>query len=359
MRLLTPSLLASLLVVAPLAFAQNEVATPTPLPSAPDPTAASNQQLLTLPALQQLVSPIALDPDPLLALMLPAAAHIDQIQSVAANPAGADDPSIDPSVQGLAHYPEILNWMAANVPWTQELGNAFVTSPTDVMAAVQSLRQRAQAAGTLVPSNYEQVSVDADGQIEILPAQPSTLYVPAYDPAVVYWTPPPGYVGGFFGWSNPYPVGAWLTFDFDWHSHALWQGDWYGYQRAHGGWNHPIDFAHVNVSAAIGRGHAWQPPARSAMARPSGNVAQNRPESEQYRGRPAAPEQPRAETERPTRTVQAPNGHPAPATRAPLYPVPTQRPAAHPIPTRPSEPRPAQAPRAQERAPEERRPEEK
>jgi hypothetical protein len=310
MRFFTPALLAAIFATGSAAIAQDYYAQPPQQP----------EQLQALPPLEQLLAPIALYPDPLIALMLPAAARPDQLQAVAAYPAGADDPNFDASIQGLAHYPDVLNWMAANLNWTQQLGSAFASAPGEVMNAVQSLRQRARAAGTLAPSNYEQIVVDADGQIEILPAQPETIYIPTYNPAVVYWAPPPGYYGSYFGWSRPYAIGAWLTFDFDWHRRALWYGDWYTYRRAHGGWNRPVDYAHVNLSATLGHGRAWRPPehiAGSTVGRGStrsfgrdGTVAQPAGRAEfrtenNPRPRPVLPQAERSQVQ--THTSTAPN----------------------------------------------------
>ena len=281
MRFYTPTLLLGAMVAAtPAVLAQNYPDAPPPAAQAAD----NSGQLQQLPPMEQLLAPVALYPDPLIALILPAAAFPGQIQAVAANPNGADDPSFDPSVQGLAHYPDIVNWLNANLAWTQQLGGAFASSPGDVMNAIQSLRQRARAAGTLVPNNNEQVVVDADNKIEILPVQAEAVAVPTYDPTIVYWAPPPGYYGSYFTWSEPYPLGAWDTYDFDWHGGALWYGDWYGYRRDHGGWNHPIDGARINFSVAIGRGHEYRAPANH----PGSPIAHGFFSSRNDRDRPAA-----------------------------------------------------------------------
>jgi len=291
MRFYNPTLiLGAMLAAAPAVLAQNAVDAPPP-----PPTGDASGPLQQLPPLDQLLAPIALYPDPLVALILPASAFPNQIQAVAANLNGADDPSYDSSIQGLAHYPQIINWLNANLDWTQQLGGAFASSPSDVMNAIQDLRQRARAAGTLVPSNYEQVVVDAGNQIEILPVQPEAVSIPTYDPSVVYWSPPPGYDGNYFTWSEPYPIGAWVTYDFDWQQHALWYGDWYTYRRDHGGWNRPLDGAQINLSVAIGHGREYRAPANAPRS----------PVSHGFFGHNAAIVQPRAEA----------RGGPSPAYR--------------------------------------------
>jgi hypothetical protein len=388
MRFYNPTLiLGAIVAVTPMVMAQNYVATPPP----PAPAAGNSGQLQQLPPLEQLLAPIALYPDPLIALILPAAAFPNQIQAVAANLNGADDPSFDPSIQGLAHYPDIVNWLNANLDWTQQLGGAFASSPADVMNAIQSLRQRARAAGTLVPSNYEQVVVDAGNQIEILPVQPEAVSIPTYDPSVVYWAPPPGYSGSYFSWSEPYPLGPWVTYDFDWYGHALWYGDWYTYRRSQGGWNHPIDGAQVNFSVAIGRGRPYRAPANApgspvshgffshndhivqpragSRGGPSPAVARGGPAAdsrreEAGRDRPAVqtrPEAPRAEErpaasnenqsrEQPHAEVRSVPNSPAPAHPVPVrpetpHPVPDHNAPAHPVvkaPPHPPAPHPAE-----------------
>jgi hypothetical protein len=242
------------------------------LPPPPDPGAV-------LPPLDQLLAPIALYPDPLISLILPAATFPSQVQDAAGFLQGGGDPSQvgnmgwDSSVQGLAHYSDVLAWMNANFDWTQQLGGAFASQPAAVMDAIQDLRRKAQAAGTLVDTPQQQVIVE-DDTVSILPGQPNVIYVPQYDPAVVYVMQPPGlYPRSYFAWSQPYPAGAWLSFDFDWRTHAVYQGDWYDYRMQHGGWARPINYAQVQINVTAyggapmnhgypnGRGYAaWHPP---------------------------------------------------------------------------------------------------
>ena len=89
------------------------------------------------------------------------------------------------SVRGLAHYPVVVEWMAQNLLWVQALGAAVADQPEDVMTAIQRLRGQALAAGTLGDTPQQQV-VEEDGLIEILPVAPDVIYVPSYDPDVVY-----------------------------------------------------------------------------------------------------------------------------------------------------------------------------
>jgi hypothetical protein len=238
--------------------------------------------MASLPPLDQLLSPIALYPDPLIALILPSATVPADLEAAAQFLNGNGDPGqIDSqpwsdSVKGLAHYPQVLEWMGQNMPWTQQLGSAFAGNPAAVMNAIQDLRARAKAAGTLQSGPQNQVVVDGR-EIEIEPAQADVIYVPGYDPNVVYFGPPPGYdPGSYYYWGNPYPMGIWLSYDFDWRGHGLWRGDWYDYRREHGGWGRPVAFGSVRFSKSIGPQRWGGPP----TAHGSGAVAHDfaRPE---------------------------------------------------------------------------------
>jgi hypothetical protein len=254
----------------PLAPAATADSSPPPVPPPPPAVAATAPSsvattVASLPPLDQLLAPIALYPDPLIALILPSATAPADIQSAAAYLNGGGDPGqVDTQpwsdgVKGLAHYPDVIKWMNDNIAWTQQLGGAFASDPTAVMNAVQDLRARAQTAGTLVSGAQEQV-VTNDGAIEIEPAQPDVIYVPRYDPAVVYFGGGPGYYSdSYFYWGNPYPMGIWMSYDFDWRGHAMWRGDWYDYRRDHGGWGRPVVFGQVRFGGAGGP-QRWEAP---------------------------------------------------------------------------------------------------
>jgi hypothetical protein len=190
--------------------------------------------------LDQLLAPIALYPDPLIAIILPASTDPSDLalaeQYIAANgdPAGIDAQAWDPSVKALAHYPEVVKWMNDNADWTHSLGAAFAMQPSDVMKSVQQLRAQARAAGTLVDTPQQQVDVEGD-DIRIVPGQPDTIYVPEYDPDVVY-DAPDGYAGPFLTFGVGFPVGAWLGFECDWDDFGIWSGPW------HPGWAYRRDW---------------------------------------------------------------------------------------------------------------------
>jgi hypothetical protein len=136
--------------------------------------------------LDQLLAPIALYPDPLLAQILPAASFGDQIYRASSLLDGHVDEGLieiqnwDISVKALAHYPNILTFMAQTPDWTAAVGQAYVAQRRAVERSIQRLREQARAAGYLQSTDEQQVI--ADDVIRIEPAQADTIYVPQYDP---------------------------------------------------------------------------------------------------------------------------------------------------------------------------------
>jgi Protein of unknown function (DUF3300) len=205
--------------------------------------------------LDSLVSPIALYPDPLLAQTLAASTYpveVIQLQQWVKKNPGLKDQALadaiakqpwDPSIQGLAPFPDVVEKLAENIQWTSDLGNAFLAQQADVMAAVQRMRAKAQGTGTLKTSAQQKVETQTveGGQqaIVIQPADPSVVYVPSYDPATVYGAPAypypqvtyPGYVAG-----------AALSFGTGLALGAAWGGGW-GYNC---GWNNGDVNVNVN-----------------------------------------------------------------------------------------------------------------
>ncbi len=179
--------------------------------------------------LDNLLAPIALYPDPLLSQVLVAATFPDQIDEASRFVRGNNDPGYideepwDVSVKAVAHYPTVLFSMADKLDWTTALGQAYVSQSTDVMASVQRLRVEARSAGNLVTTPQQEVRED-DGYVEIWPAQPQYIYVPVYDPALIYYRQPGYYMGLSFG--RGFFIGAWLNNDFDWRSHRVYYHGW-------------------------------------------------------------------------------------------------------------------------------------
>lgn len=198
--------------------------------------------------LQQLVAPIALYPDSVVAQILAAATYPDEVQQadqwMAANGGLTGDALAnavnsqgwDSSVMALCEYPSVLTMMGDNLSWTSELGEAYYNQPDDVMDAVQAMRQQSWNAGIL-RSTAQQTVVNSGGIITIVPANNDVVYVPTYDPWLSYgpaftpwysWVNPPGWsvgVGLHFG--PAFNIGIWARYP--WSNHG-WNTDWHGRQ---------------------------------------------------------------------------------------------------------------------------------
>jgi hypothetical protein len=196
---------------------------------------------LAPPQLDGLVQRIALYPDPLLAQILAASTVWEQIPDAASwadehayihgpDLAGAiqqDNLQFDPSVMSLLPFPQVLDMMARDPGWTQQLGSAVLAQRPDVMDAVQRDRQEAYAYGYLRSSPYDAVIYDGN-YIQIQPVNPAYVYVPYYDPGVVFYRPRPGFVVGIgirFGppivLGEPFRPWGWGGVGFAWGAHTI------------------------------------------------------------------------------------------------------------------------------------------
>jgi hypothetical protein len=182
----------------------------TPSPAQVEPIVGNEDiPLLSGTDLEELVGPIALYPDELLAIVLPASAYPLQIVEAARFlEALEDDPSLQPdaawddSVVALLNYPEIIEHLNEDIDWTWRLGEAVVAQQTDVVAAIESFRDRAYAAGNLKSDPYQNVTRE-NGVIEISPVSDDVIYVPYYEPErVVVYQPRPVY----YYYPRAYPV---------------------------------------------------------------------------------------------------------------------------------------------------------
>lgn len=165
--------------------------------------------------LQQLVAPIALYPDELVAEILAASTYATEVvqadrwlqenSQLQGEQLGAavDRQPWDPSVKALTAFPSVLANLDQNLSWTEALGNAYFSQQQDVLDAVQVMRQRAEAAGSLQTTLQERV-LNEGTTIVIEPAIPDVCYVPIYDPWIVYGAPFEPYPGYFYeGWYGP------------------------------------------------------------------------------------------------------------------------------------------------------------
>ena len=177
----------------PVAFGQAD--------SSPQPANAPQEALLNPDALDSIVAPLALYPDELLAQTLAASTYpleiVEADRWVKKNTAlkgsalvqAAAKQDWEPCIQALVMFPSVLDQMDGNLKWTTALGNAFLAQQEDVMLAVQRLRQKAEAAGTLASNAQQTVEsqqADGTGAIVIQPADPEVVYVPTYDPEAVF-----------------------------------------------------------------------------------------------------------------------------------------------------------------------------
>jgi hypothetical protein len=221
---------------------------------APPPAQAPSDQAPTYAQqtpdqLERLVAPIALYPDSLVAQILAAATFPEQV--VEADRWVQDNPNLkgddlakavdqqpwDPSVKALTAFPTVLGNMDKNISWTSALGDAYYNQQQDVMDAVQFMRKKAEDAGNLKSSPQENVTTDPYGDVDIAPAGPDVVYVPAYDPWLIYgysilpwpgWYEYPGIwfggpylsfgIGFGIGWFGGFGWG-WGHWGWDWHNH--------------------------------------------------------------------------------------------------------------------------------------------
>ncbi len=222
--------------------AQAPAPAPAQAPAAPPYAQQTPEQL------QELVAPIALYPDSLVAQILAASTFPEQVVEadrwVQAHPElkdqalgqAVDQQPWDPSVKALTAFPSVLGNMDKNLSWTSSLGDAYYNQQQDVMDAVQVMRQRAQQAGNL-KTTPQQIVTAQGSTIVVEPADPNVVYVPAYDPWLVYgdplypwpgWYPYPGiwFGGPYLSFGVGFGIGffggfgwGWGHWGFDWHNH--------------------------------------------------------------------------------------------------------------------------------------------
>jgi len=315
--------------------------------------------------LDQMLAPIALYPDPLLSQILMASTYPIEVVEAArwtrANPGLKGDAAVravqnedwDPSVKSLVAFPQILQRMDEQLEWTRSLGDAFLAQEPQVMEEVQVLRQRAHAAGNL--RSDSQIHVEQQGRtIIVQPASPQVVYVPYYDPLVVYgtwwwpayqpvvWAPWPGYVRPYHSavsvglwWGAPVSVSVGFFFgNFDWHQrHVRVVHPTAYYYRP------PVVVVNrtvVNRTVVVERGRWQHDPHHRRQVEYRAPEVKQRYASAQVERRDA-----QREEKRDTRGQERRNAQPQPQTR------PAPQPQAQPQP----QTRPAPQPQAQPAAP--------
>ncbi len=240
-------------------------------------TSASGDQAARIPAdqLDSLVAPIALYPDPLLAQTLAASTYpleLMQLQQWLGRNPGLKDKALadavakqpwDPSIQAMAALPDVVKWLTDDIQWTTDLGNAVLAQQSDVMDAVQRMRQKAQAKGTLKSTPQQTVQtevVESKEAIVIEQADPQVVYVPSYNPTVVYGDPVYPYPSIYYPPVGYYAAGAAISFGVGLAIGAAWRGGW-GWNA---GWGHnDIDINrnntfNRNANINANRSGTWQ-----------------------------------------------------------------------------------------------------
>jgi len=259
-RITTTLLTAAILTFSPLVFAQYQ---PAP-------------RRLSFPQLEGLVAPIALYPDPLLAQVMAAATYAQQIPEAAqwadrhsylrsdelGRAASEDHLPWEPSVKALIPFPSVLDMMSRDIAWTNELGDAVLAQREELMDAVQSQRRLALNSGYLISN--QQIRVVNARFIEIQPLNPALLYVPFYDPRVVYNPRTSGGFGrGGISFSAGVPIAgafaAWgwgpeePRFGWDTHSVVIGRGTWNRTWSNRQSYEHPYVDARGSRNAAAPR----------------------------------------------------------------------------------------------------------
>ena len=235
-------LVAALMLNAPAACAQ-------PVSQGSGATAATDGGTpLTAAQLQTLVGRVALYPDDLLALVLPAATQPLQIVEAqrfldkrSTDPKLTPPKKWDPSVVALLNYPDVVRLMNDDLDWTQQLGEAVVRQQEDVMAAVQSFRRAARDAGNLASDEKRVVTTETITEKETIvvrSADPEVVYVPSYNPTTVVYATAPGAPPPYY-YSPPYPYyyspaatfftgavfGTALGYALSWNDNGIYRGD--------------------------------------------------------------------------------------------------------------------------------------
>jgi Protein of unknown function (DUF3300)/Chaperone of endosialidase len=263
-----------------LFFALLLLAPMTALAQTPETTAAK-PNLLKPEELDQLVAPIALYPDPLLAQVLIASAYpLDIVQAERwlrshknlkgdQLKAAIAKEDWDDSIKSLVATPDVLAMMSEKLDWTEKLGDAVVDQQPDVMDAIQRLRAKAQANNKLTSTKEQTVTVSQAGGREVIaiaPTNPDTVYVPYYDPSVVYgawpypdyppyYWPPPPYIG--YGL-----LATGLAFGAGWTLGNWWSGGYWGGNINWSGGGNNINITPPGNRPAhsiAGGGNRWQP----------------------------------------------------------------------------------------------------
>jgi hypothetical protein len=255
---------------------------------AQQPAAPADDKVLSKPELNALVGKIALYPDDLVAIVLPASTYpLQVVEAERFLQERQKDPSLkasdkwDDSVVALLNYPEVVKLMNDDLDWTWKLGDAVINQRGEVLDAIQSFRGQATAAGNLHTDEHQVVQNDDQGEIQIKPADPQIVYVPYYEPqqvvvqqaAPVYYYYPEAYPLYYYPYPYGYSFGAgyfWgvtTAFVIGWHNHYVhvvhcgYPGHpYYGHTYYGGSYPHGGYYVRHDVNAATSHGnYVWEP----------------------------------------------------------------------------------------------------
>ena len=283
----------NILVIPALAFAllsasANAQPDPSSVAPAPPPSAPAQRSAADL---EKLAAPIALYPDPLIATILPAAAYPLEIVQAARfvadtnNLAKLDAQPWDENVRAVAAVPAAIQKLNDDLPWTISLGEAFIAQPKELMDTIQNLRAKAEALGTLKTSPQQVVVVTntvvetvvqqqivyvTNTIVQIQPANPQVIYVPAYDPWYVYYPPPVYYVGPppVVTFAVGVTVGFIIANSCDWHGGGIYVGHHGAVVWGGGGFHHSdvdidinrnVNINHNTINNVNRPAQKWQP----------------------------------------------------------------------------------------------------
>ncbi len=231
-----------LVILCTIAIAPGDTLASIPSPHSTQ-AASRQEQAARIPPdqLDSLVAPIALYPDPMLAQALAASTYpleLIQLQQWLTKNPGLKDKALadaamkqpwDPSIQALAGLPEVVKRLADDIQWTTDLGNAFLAQQSDVMDAVQRMRKKAQDAGNLKSTEQQKVEtkvIESKSIIVVEQANPQVVYVPSYDPVVVYGPPVYPYPPIYYPPAGYYAAGIAISFGVGMMMGAFWGGGW-------------------------------------------------------------------------------------------------------------------------------------
>jgi len=264
--------------------------------------AQDDQQQAKVPndQLDSLVAPIALYPDPLLAQTLAASTYpleIIQLQQFLDKDKSLKDKALadavqkqdwDPSIQAMAAFPDVVKQMSDNVKWATDLGNAFLAQQSDVMDAVQRMRAKAKDKGNLKSSEQQKVEtkvIENKSVVVIEPAKTDVIYVPSYNPTVVYGAPPYPYPPiaypppGYYAAGMAISFGVGMMMGAAWGGCCGWNAGWGGNNNIYVNNNNNfvrnsnVNRQNINNRQSVnrGNGNSWQHNARHRGGAPYSN----------------------------------------------------------------------------------------